>query len=124
MILSRKSCGRLPSIFPLAFSFFGLVSNDSSPHLDLAIRQYVLDLCRILYIEKTSYMVTLKVPKKKKRFACHNLGKVHSSARLWLISRAILSCAGSIPVTSLPNGQLSHLRSLRQWRRRHSNSRS
>jgi hypothetical protein len=53
----------------------------SSPHLDLSIRQYVLDLCRILYLEKTSYLVTLKLPKKKKRFTCHNLGKVNPALR-------------------------------------------
>lgn len=51
----------------------------SSLHIDLAIRQYALDLCRILYDEKTSYMITFKLPKKKKRFACHNLGKVIST---------------------------------------------
>ena len=48
----------------------------SSPHLDFSIRQHVLDLARILYQEKDSYMVTLKLPPKRKRFVCHNLGKV------------------------------------------------
>ena len=47
----------------------------SSSHLDLSTRQFVLDFARILYDEKTSYMVTLKLPKKRKRFICHNLGK-------------------------------------------------
>jgi len=48
----------------------------SSSHLDLSTRQYVLDFARILYDEKTSYMVVLKLPKTRKRFTCHNLGKV------------------------------------------------
>lgn len=47
----------------------------SSSGLDLSIRQYVLDFARILYDEKTSYMVTLKLPKKRKKLICHNLGK-------------------------------------------------
>ena len=50
----------------------------SSSQLDLSIRQHALDLCRILYEEKTSYMVVLQLPKKRKRFVCHNLGKVLS----------------------------------------------
>lgn len=50
----------------------------SSSELDLSIRQEVLDLCRILYDEKTSYMVVLQLPKKRKRFVCHSLGKVRS----------------------------------------------
>ena len=36
----------------------------------------MLDFARILYDEKTSYMVVLKLPKTRKRFVCHNLGKV------------------------------------------------
>jgi transcription initiation factor TFIID subunit 2 len=51
-------------------------SNCSSPQLDLSIRERALSFCRILYDEKNSYMVTLKLPKKRKRFVCHNLGKV------------------------------------------------
>jgi transcription initiation factor TFIID subunit 2 len=51
----------------------------SSSQLDLSIRQRVLDLCRILYDEKTSYIVVLQLPKKRKRFVCHHLGKVLSN---------------------------------------------
>lgn len=51
-------------------------TDDSSPQLDLGTRRHVLDLCRILYAEKDSYMVTLKLPPRKKRLAVHNFGKV------------------------------------------------
>jgi transcription initiation factor TFIID subunit 2 len=53
-----------------------LEADDSSTTLDFSIRQQVLDLCRILYEEKTSYMVVLRLPKQRKRLVCHNLGKV------------------------------------------------
>jgi transcription initiation factor TFIID subunit 2 len=57
-------------------SFYVRSANFSSLTLDLSIRQHILDLCRILYDEKTSYLVVLQLPKKRKRFVCHNLGKV------------------------------------------------
>ena len=51
-------------------------ADHSSSHLDLTVRVHILNLCRILYDEKTSYIVTFKIPKKRKRFVCHSLGKV------------------------------------------------
>jgi len=123
MTRSRRSCGRLPSN-PRPYLLVHL-ANGSSPHLDLSVRQYVLDLCRIIYVEKTSYMVTLKLPKKKKRFACHNLGKVSSTSYdVWLMRRARLLCGGSIRVIYLRNGKLNLLLLLHRWHRLHSNSRS
>jgi transcription initiation factor TFIID subunit 2 len=63
-------CAKYPS---LENKFLTL---DSSSFLDLSTRQYMLDFARILYDEKTSYMVVLKLPKTRKRFTCHSLGKV------------------------------------------------
>lgn len=82
---------------------------NSSSHLDLATRQYVLDFARILYDEKTSYMVVLKLPKTRKRFTCHNLGKVipPSLTRIEVEidgTRARSLCDGSIRGKSLRNG--------------------
>lgn len=96
------------------------LSDRSSSQLDLSIRQHVLSFCRILYDEKTSYMVVLKLPKKKKRFVCHNLGKVFP-LRVTLTFRVKLSCAGSMRGRyRLSGNQLSPLLS-RQWPHRHSN---
>jgi len=49
--------------------------NTANSGCELVTRKYALDLARILYDEKTSYMVVLKLPKKRKRFVCHHLGK-------------------------------------------------
>lgn len=75
----------------------------SSPQLDLSIRQHVLDLCRILYDEKTSYIVVLQLPKKRKRFVCHNLGNVFPKIDC-VDCRAKLSCGGNILVSCLRSG--------------------
>jgi transcription initiation factor TFIID subunit 2 len=81
----------------------------SSSHLDLATRQHVLDFARILYDEKTSYMVVLKLPKTRKRFTCHNLGKVIPPSLTCIEveidgTRAKSLCDGSIRGKSLRNG--------------------
>jgi hypothetical protein len=68
-------------------------------------RGYALDFAKILFDEKTSYMVVLKLPKKRKRFICHNLGKV--SFYIFGMGgngRARSLCDGSIPESWLRNG--------------------
>lgn len=93
----------------------------SSAQLDLTIRQQILDFARILYDEKDSYMVTLKLPKKKKAFVCHSLGKVIHRFITEANDRGGLSCVGSILESSHLNGELLLLLGLRQppqWHRR------
>jgi transcription initiation factor TFIID subunit 2 len=89
------------------------ISHCSSSQLDLAIRQHVLSFCRILYDEKTSYMVVLNLPKKRKRFVCHNLGKVVSSSHV--DCRAKLSCVGNMRERRHQSGSQLHRLLLRQW---------
>jgi transcription initiation factor TFIID subunit 2 len=82
-------------------------ADDSSTTLDFSIRQQVLDLCRILYEEKTSYMVVLRLPKQRKRLVCHSLGKVallYYSREIGIDGRVKLLCDMSFRAMFLQNG--------------------
>jgi len=79
---------------------------DSSTNLDFSIRQQILDLCRVVYEEKTSYMVVLQLPKQRKRLVCHNLGKVTTLPpwKLVLMERVKSSCGMSFREMRLRSG--------------------